>query len=454
MEIGQEQERTEKDILRSLREKIKEVYPECEKVSSANDFDKYLLAELWENLNQYDAYRYLNTLPDGTPAYGLPFDFREVDGNYHLFIPRVQDWHFIRKLPAHGEHPPFSETLIAQNEFSPFRQKALELFHTDKLDTALDPNGQFKPVMIEDESRPAEATPYHRFYWTEKGIVLELQTHPKLAQREKIDNLQTDFSRFVPVEVVVKSKDVQEPLSAVEAYAEQVNLSRFSAFTELPAVRRQLTHPVTVSDEGKLVVGSWPRKEKSPVFMCFGHLYGQLRDTGFDSGLFNFYIDDNVNRHADALGDFVVDQLAARKLIDMSMAGNESDDSQKDLLKKMETTMPQIGETIEMEDEKLPVRREVIEQPAPFILRLEGWEIPIGARGMIDNTTGDVTVELFTDQENFDNPLRNAVLNRIAQKLANNLMQQIADFGAVEDFTGQKINVKKATGKVYPSKSS
>jgi len=454
MEIGQEQERTKKDILRSLRERIKEVYPECEKVTNANDFDEYFLAQLWENLNDYDAYRYLTTLPDGTPAYGLPFDFREVDGNNHLFIPRVKDWHFIRKLPAHGEHPPFSETLIAQRAFSPFQQKALELFHTDKLDVALDPNGQFKPIMIEDESKLVERTPYHRFYWTKKGIVLELQTHPKLAQREKIDALQKNFSRFIPVEVTVKTKEEPELLSPVEKYAEQVNLSKFSAFTELPAIRRQLSHPVSVSDEGKLVVGSWPRQEKNPIFMSFGYLYGQLRDTSFDSGLFCFYIDDNVNRHANALGDFVIDQLAARRLIDMSIAGIESEDSQQDLLKKMETTMPEIGEIIEMEDEKLPVRREVIDQPAPFVLRLEGWEIPIGARATIDNTTGDVQVELFTDQENYDNPLRKSVLNRIAQKLANHLMLQIDDFTAAEVITGQKINVKKAIGKVYPSKNS
>lgn len=434
--------------IQPLSDNTRELIEEIKNPEKIRSLDTLLLAQLYENLRQPDAQEFMTTF-DGEKAFGLPVEFREIRGRFHAFIPRVQSWYF-RRNPVPGEHPPLDETYGFERHI--FVSKFEELVGEDR-EKFFAGN---KHVVIGGLTESFR-TPYHRFYWTSEGAIIELYSKPSLRQQQKLEEFKNRVNTLVPLKIVLHRDEESLEMPELEETIEGIDLSNLWATAEAshvpPFTKR--SHQVVLTPENELTVMTFPKPQTSEMIYGFGFIDGQLDEGDKRNSMplerVEFYIDTNAANHSQALGGFVLDRVAQERDRKAYHQDPKSYEAQNlNFLKtrmKLEDELPEFQKL--MLPDKWQYRKEIVENPLPFIVNLQGWEIPAGFRLMINKTTAELTVEVLTDTQSFQNQHTKALLEKVADKLSQSLLEEGNIYFPKSTKLGG-LEIKKRTSKVLP----
>lgn len=439
---GQGGKESPQEALQALRQKLADAYPEANSPMEAENLDELFLCQLWENLwyngpnPQVWPEALLEERPEGL-SYWLPFDFRQVNGKYHLFIPRVASWYYIRHSPRRGQHPPFTETYRQGHRFS---QSLERIMNMDK-DVFCDTD---EPIQI--GALPSIPQPYHHLYWTKEGLVLELSTKPTLPQIAKIDQLKKGLSAYFPVKTLVVQEGQPKNLGTFEEEMAEASAHIRAVSAEFPSARVTKPHDIKINEDQSVEVLTYPRIERRSIILSFGYIPSQIKDveSDIDSEMQDvyFFFDPYAMNHANAKASYVIESIARKKEARLIIQEGAPLDS-GDIRKSMETEFEDY-KTVKL-DEKWDGRPEVVDDLTPFFLRIDGLELPCGLRAQINLPSREILVEIFTDSDTFENTYKKEVLQKAALTIARKLKRRYIPYW----ITGEPVQFE-AEGKVLP----
>lgn len=296
-----------------LHQRLLTIVPSANQPAASENIEHLVIAQLAENLDRNDAPKFMTTLSDGTPAYGLPCEFRVINDRYQVFIPRVASWHYIRQLPSHGEHPPLAETYGFNKKDHVFQKRLEELAGIDNLvDYCQNPQND-PPVIGEGASRSS----YHRFYWTGNQLVIELQSQPTAGQILGLNELKDRFSAIVPTEIVVKDSQTRTPLPQNKEVFSKLRVPGIISL----AYNHNLaeSHAAAISPEGTLILDRRPALKKPNIIVGFGYFYTQLDPNRSETAHgslsdLTIHLDFKARNHEEAKGGFALQRLASHSL--------------------------------------------------------------------------------------------------------------------------------------------
>lgn len=383
----------------------------------ATNLDEVLISQLRANILRFDAEHYLDQTFDDQAAYGLPFEAREWKGQFQVFVPDVQEWHIRRDLPVRGNHPPFDES-YGLSVKTPFNS-AVERITGLKVVKFSEQN----PPVVFGQPFDYERTPYGRLKVTADSTVLELRCEPTLYQTQKFEELQKRFlERGIRIEVNAIKGNESEKLPPISLAVESKPLPNVNVAREVNFVSSN-RHLVSVGDEGEIRVNTLPAVSKPRDTMYgFGYFSYQIDADSMNmeeqSITVGFHFEPNAMNHDQAKGSFVFDKVAAKRWY-------QEKNRKKEFREIREGLEKDAGEDEAILPDKWSQRKEIVNEPLPFLLKIEGYKIPCALRAMVDFEKSGLQVELISTRENCVDPIKKILLDRVIKAIGKRLGQEM-----------------------------
>ena len=164
------------------------------------------------------------------------------------------------------------------------------------------------PIVIGEKS----STPYHLFYWTKNGVVLELQSLPTLAQNEKLNQMAERFSERTGIPVNLKVKEQEGSLPKTEEAAAAAEIK-----TRLGVELNYLQtngHQISLTEGSRLETFSLPRPDRLPIVYGYGYIDFQLEVPPIEEGSvqnLTIFLDPSARNHEQARSGYLLNKISS-----------------------------------------------------------------------------------------------------------------------------------------------